>query len=149
MKSWVHKRNCNASSISSALLPFTGRGGIIRLPKYGCAQCDIGTCGSGCCHAYYKYYAYVRPDNLSSGWNRDKIVEAITSHGIPCFQGTCSEVYLEGAFDKTPWRPQYRLPNAKKMGDTSLMFLVHPTLDHEDIKRTQTAISDVLRMAQS
>jgi dTDP-4-amino-4,6-dideoxygalactose transaminase len=101
----------------------------------------------GCAHAYYKYYAYVRPGNLKLGWGRDRIIEEIVAQGVPCFQGSCSEVYLEKAFDGTGWRPKERLPVARELGETSLTFLVHPTLTDEDLSKTASAISRVLSKA--
>ena len=98
-------------------------------------------------HAFYKCYVYVRPDKLASGWSRDRIVEEIVRHGVPCYQGSCSEVYLEKAFDGTGLRPDERLPVAKKLGETSLMFLVHPTLTSDEIRRTCDVIARVLEVA--
>jgi dTDP-4-amino-4,6-dideoxygalactose transaminase len=97
-----------------------------------------------CTHAYYKYYAYIRPQNLAHGWSRDRIIEAINKKGIPCYQGSCSEVYLEKAFDGTGSRPSAPLNNAKELGNTSLMFLVHPTLTSEEMQLSAQAIRDVL-----
>jgi dTDP-4-amino-4,6-dideoxygalactose transaminase len=68
----------------------------------------------------------------------------INALNVPCFSGSCSEVYLEHAFDGTPWRPAQRLSNAQKLGDNSLMFLVHPTLSDESINKTVTAIQQVI-----
>jgi len=65
--------------------------------------------------------------------------------GVPCYSGSCSEVYLEKAFDNTEWRPGERLCVAKELGETSLMFLVHPTLTQLEIEKTCTAISDVMQ----
>ncbi|RRD91300.1 DegT/DnrJ/EryC1/StrS family aminotransferase [Conchiformibius steedae] len=96
-------------------------------------------------HAAYKCYVQVNSDKLPENWSRDKIMEAINSLGIPCYSGSCSEVYLEHAFDDTPWRPAQRLPNAKKLGEESLMFLVHPTLTKQDMNRTVAAIEQVLQ----
>ncbi|QMT34418.1 DegT/DnrJ/EryC1/StrS aminotransferase family protein [Conchiformibius steedae DSM 2580] len=96
-------------------------------------------------HAAYKCYVQVNSDKLPENWSRDKIMEAINSLGIPCYSGSCSEVYLEHAFDDTPWRPAQRLPNAKKLGEESLMFLVHPTLTEQDMNRTVAAIEQVLQ----
>jgi len=79
-------------------------------------------------HAYYKYYVFVRPEKLREGWDRDRIMNAITAEGIPCFSGSCSEVYLEKAFVKAGIGPGKRLPVVRKAGETSLMFWVHPTL---------------------
>jgi dTDP-4-amino-4,6-dideoxygalactose transaminase len=66
---------------------------------------------------------------------------------VPCYQGSCSEVYLEKAFDGTPWRPPQRLPVARQLGDTSLMFLVHPTLSTAEIEKTCQVISEVMARA--
>ena len=98
-------------------------------------------------HACYKHYVFLRPERLASGWSRDRIISEIAGQGVPCFQGTCPEVYLEQAFDKTGFRPQERLPVAKELGETSLMFLVHPTLGDEDMKRTTAVIKEVMSRA--
>lgn len=95
-------------------------------------------------HAYYKCYVFIEPELLPPGWSRDKIVEEITAKGIPCYQGSCSEVYLEKAFDHSSWRPVERLPQAKILGETSLMFLVHPTLSSSDMDVICAGINNVL-----
>jgi dTDP-4-amino-4,6-dideoxygalactose transaminase len=97
-------------------------------------------------HSYYKYYAFVRSEALVSGWNRDRIVEAIRAEGILCFTGACSEIYLEKAFAQHSL-PTTRLPVAKELGETSLMFLVHPTLSCEDISDTCSAVRKVMMRA--
>jgi dTDP-4-amino-4,6-dideoxygalactose transaminase len=66
---------------------------------------------------------------------------------VPCYQGSCSEVYLEKAFDNSGWRPSNRLPIAKQLGETSLMFLVHPTLTEIEIRKTCDVIKDVMSIA--
>ncbi|MFV7444384.1 DegT/DnrJ/EryC1/StrS family aminotransferase [Acinetobacter pittii] len=99
-------------------------------------------------HAYYKCYVQVNLEALPDGWSRDRIMQEINSQEVPCFSGSCSEVYLEHAFDGTPWRPEKRLENAQKLGETSLMFLVHPTLSQESIEKTILAINAVNRALQ-
>jgi dTDP-4-amino-4,6-dideoxygalactose transaminase len=98
-------------------------------------------------HAEYKHYMFVKPRCLVDGWTRDRIVEEIVSLGVPCFQGSCSEVYLEKAFDGTPWRPSKRLPNAVELGENSLMFLVHPTLTEAEMDKTVEVICSVFAKA--
>jgi dTDP-4-amino-4,6-dideoxygalactose transaminase len=98
-------------------------------------------------HAHYKTYVYVQIDRLASGWSRDRIVEAINTQGVPCYQGTCSEVYLEKAFKGTTWQPAGRLPIAQELGTSSLMFLVHPTLTPAEIKKTCSIIHAVMTQA--
>ena len=71
----------------------------------------------------------------------------IIANGVPCFSGSCSEVYLEKAFEDTGWRPEHRLPVAKKLGETSIMFLVHPTLTNDEISKTCTVLTSVMQNA--
>ena len=99
-------------------------------------------------HANYKYYVFVKPELLADGWNRDRIVAEISERGVPCMQGSCSEVYLEKAFDDTDFRPGSRLPVARELGETSLMFLVHPTLTIDEVVQITNAIYIVLTKAQ-
>jgi dTDP-4-amino-4,6-dideoxygalactose transaminase len=96
-------------------------------------------------HSYYKYYVFVRPEMLSPGWDRDRILNSVVAEGIPCFSGSCSEIYLEKAFDGI--RPEGRLPVARELGETSLMFLVHPTLSDVEIDDTIAAVNKVMEHA--
>lgn len=147
MPEWTRRRQANADALTSALQPFADVSGPVRLPQLACKGC-VQPCANGCVHANYKFYAYVRPENLAPGWTRDHIVEAINAEGVPCYQGSCSEVYLEKAFDGTPWRPCERLPVAKALGETSLMFLVHPTLTQAEIEKTVAVIQKVMEAAK-
>jgi dTDP-4-amino-4,6-dideoxygalactose transaminase len=99
-------------------------------------------------HSYYKYYVFVRSENLRKGWSRDRVLAAILAEGIPCFTGSCSEIYLEKAF-APELRPAERLIVAKELGETSLMFLVHPTLSETDMHDTCRAVAKVLGAAAS
>ena len=92
---------------------------------------------------------YVKPEALAVGWSRDRIIEAINAEGVPCYQGSCSEVYLEKAFDGTGWRPAERLPVAKDLGETSIMFLVHPTLTDTEVAKTCEVIKTVMTEASN
>lgn len=95
-------------------------------------------------HAWYKCYVFVRADGLKNGWDRDRIVKEINVLGVPCFQGSCSEVYLEKAFENTGYRPEVRLPIAKELGETSIMFLVHPGITLNGIEKTCDGINRVM-----
>lgn len=93
-------------------------------------------------HGAYKCYVFVE-----SG-NRDNLMQAILDQGVPCFSGSCSEVYLEKAFEGTGWRPDHPLPVARELGETSLMFLVHPTLTQLEIDKTCRVLQKVVKEAQ-
>ena len=98
-------------------------------------------------HAAYKCYVFLQPEALSPDWSRERILREISDQGVPVYSGSCSEVYLEKAFDDTDLRPAQRLPVARALGDTSLMFLVHPTLGDEHIDRTCEVLGAVMRRA--
>lgn len=134
MPGWTEKRQKNASAITEVCSKFN----CVRTPV-------VPECME---HACYKHYCFVEPEYLAEGWTRDRIVHEIVEQGVPCMQGSCSEVYLEKAFDGTGFRPNDRLPTAKELGETSLMFLVHPTLTKEEIKKTCSVIKNVLSRAE-
>jgi len=96
-------------------------------------------------HAAYKCYVQVNLQALPKGWTRDRIMQVINDQQVPCYSGSCSEVYLEKAFDNTPWRPKVRLKNAVNLGESSLMFLVHPTLSENSLERCRQAIKHVIQ----
>ncbi|WP_115308170.1 DegT/DnrJ/EryC1/StrS family aminotransferase [Kingella potus] len=133
MPEWTAKRRANAAKLAETL----GGSGCIRLPE---VPGHIG-------HAQYKFYAFVRPEKLKPDWSRDRIVSELNALGVPCYQGSCSEVYLEKAFYGTPWRPESRLKNAVELGETALMFLVHPTLTDSETAFCQQHIAAVLQQA--
>jgi dTDP-4-amino-4,6-dideoxygalactose transaminase len=130
MEAWHAQRAQNAQSIWEAArrLP------ALRVPDF--PEGDV--------HAAYKCYFFVRPERLREGWSRDRILSEFAARGVPAFSGSCSEVYLEKAFDDTGWRPAKRLPNAKELGETSLMLLVHPTLTESEIQMTCRVLTDIV-----
>lgn len=137
MSEWTAKRTANSQAILDACTKWEAKG-YLSVPRL-----EESPQFADSTHAYYKLYVYVQPDNLPKEWSRDRIIEEINKLGVPCFSGSASEVYLEKAFDNTGLRPETRLPVAKQLGETSLMFLVHPTLTADEIKQTVQAIDSV------
>ncbi|TMO76927.1 aminotransferase [Pseudoalteromonas sp. S3776] len=133
MSDWTTKRQTYAAALDKAANEFACIR-LVTVPSYSE-------------HAEYKHYMFIRPEYLAQGWDRDRIVNEVVERGVPCFQGSCSEVYLEKAFDNTPWRPEKRLPNAVQLGETSIMFLVHPTLTEAEIAKTTKVIKEVFSLA--
>ncbi|MGJ8692040.1 MAG: DegT/DnrJ/EryC1/StrS family aminotransferase [Thalassotalea sp.] len=130
MASWTDKRNEYAQRIFQACRQFD----FLRVP-------DLP---ENIQHAFYKCYVFVEPNKLPAGLTRDLIIEKLSAQGVPCFSGSCSEVYKEKAFDNSDFRPKKALANALTLGDTSLMFLVHPTLTEAEIATTVSAIEMAL-----
>lgn len=140
MAEWTKIRTQNAKILRDALTQFAGEQQFLRISDIEFHQ----VMGSDSVHAYYKYYVYVRPENLPENINRDRILNALNEKKIPCFSGSCSEIYLEKAFDNHPSRPNARLTVAKELGETSLMFLIHPTLTTNEMQTIATTTVDVL-----
>ncbi|GHG41396.1 aminotransferase [Deinococcus indicus] len=134
LPSWIERRRANALILTE------------RLGKHPALRLTLPD--ETITHSYYKYYVFVRPEFLAAGWNRDRIMNTITAHGVPCFSGSCSEIYLEKAFLDAGYGPQERLPVAQELGDTSLMFLVHPTLSELDMQRATDIVDIVMSQAQ-
>lgn len=135
MDAWSKARRNNAEAIWDTAAGFTA----LRVPKL---PAHIQ-------HAAYKAYVFVRPEQLKAGWDRDRVMHEINQRGVPCFSGSCSEVYLEKAFENDKLRPESSLPVAAELGETSLMFLVHPTLTQAEITQTCDVVSEVMLLAQS
>jgi dTDP-4-amino-4,6-dideoxygalactose transaminase len=129
---WVFMRRSNAEIFHDELAELPS----LRVP----------TAPSNSFHSYYKWYAFLRPEQLRHGWSRGRIIAELNQLGVPCYSGSCSEVYLEKAFD-SPIRRTERLPNARELGETSLMFLVHPTLADHHIQDAAEVVKSVVEQA--
>jgi dTDP-4-amino-4,6-dideoxygalactose transaminase len=129
---WVRIRRANASILTQTFSELSGL--RVTLPPD-----DVY-------HSYYKYYTFVRTERLRRGWDRDRILSALVDRGVRCFSGSCSEIYLENAFPEE-WRPDKRLSVAHELGETSLMFQVHPTLTRSDMCEIADVVADVMRQA--
>jgi dTDP-4-amino-4,6-dideoxygalactose transaminase len=132
---WIATRRRNAAELTSALSSITS----LRIPL----------APGHSTHSYYKYYLFVRPEWLNAGWTRDRIIQNLQAEGIPCGPGSCSEIYLENAFNQPGLRPSERLPVARELGETSIMLMVHPTLTATEIQDTITAVRKVMNAAGS
>jgi len=130
---WIEKRRLNAAILAERLGALTA----LRIPS---VPADIH-------HAYYKFYAYVRAEALKIGWTRDRLLTAIVEAGVPCYSGSCSEMYRERAFQNAGLAPAEPLPVAAELGETSLMFLVHPTLEASHMHRVCDVVVDVFKCA--
>jgi len=130
---WVGIRRRNAAALNAALAGVPG----LRVAQPA----------TGAFHSYYKFYAQVDLEKLQPGWTLLRVMEAIGAEGVPCFQGSCSEIYREKAFLDASLGPAAPLPVARRLSDASLMFLVHPTLSEADMRDTARAVAKVMRAA--
>jgi dTDP-4-amino-4,6-dideoxygalactose transaminase len=130
---WVATRRANAAALNSR---FAGLPALrLTLP-----EAEIG-------HAYYKYYAFLRPERLKAGWDRDRVVMQANEAGIACFSGSCPEIYREEAFGMAGLSPAAPLPVAQALGQTSLMLPVDPTLLPSEIDRMGDVLASIIENA--
>ena len=131
MSEWTNTRRKNAGRIRET---------AIRLP--GLTVPEMPPWAE---HAAYKCFVFVDRSVLSSDGARDRIIAEINDRGVPCYSGSCSEVYREKAFAERGLAPKQRLPVARQLGETSLMFLVHPTLGDKHIDNTCDVLTEVMK----
>lgn len=130
---WLSLRRRNAAILDAALARVPGL--VVQVPPS-----DYG-------HAYYKYYVFLDPARLKPDWNQLRIIDAINAEGVPCIAGSCSEIYREKAFMDRGLVPSSALAVAKRLGETSLMFMLHPTMTERDVNDTCTAVAKVMAVA--
>jgi dTDP-4-amino-4,6-dideoxygalactose transaminase len=130
---WVAARRRNANHLRDRLndLP------LLRIPL---PSADVH-------HSYYRLYVFVRRELLANGWTRDRILTELMGRGIPCAVGSCSEIYREQAFARSGWAPDQRLGVAEELGETSLAFLVHPTLEEAHMETIAQNVREVVLSA--
>ena len=129
---WLSVRRSHAAQLIDGLSDV--RGLNIHLP------------GRGVLHSYYRFYASIDMERLHADWNQDRIIDAIKAEGVPCFHGSCSEIYREKAF-KQFMRDSYPLPNARFVGRSSMALLLHPNLQSEHMEKTVSVVRQVFSSA--
>jgi len=132
---WVEARRRNAAILESTLAGSPGLRVAFPPPSIK--------------HAYYKFYAYVRPHRLEVGWDRDRILAEFSRRGIPALSGTCSEIYLEQCFLDAGLMPKRQLKVAEELGQTSIMLPVHPTLTEDKVRHIGSVVRSVLAEASA
>jgi len=159
---WLHERfgsNFRLTELQSTI----GRIQLEQLPQWtaartrnalllaevlaDCSAVRVPLPSESITHAWYKFYAFVKPEALADGWSRDRILNEISVLGYPSSSGTCSEIYLENCFQNAGIAPVERLPVARELGETSLMFLVHPTISPEQMEAYAQAVRSVITKA--
>jgi dTDP-4-amino-4,6-dideoxygalactose transaminase len=121
---WREARTVNAQTWIDALSGVRG----LRIPQPG----------PRFRHAFYKLYVYV--DAGASA--RDEILRRATSEELRVFSGSCSEMYREKAFEGFPASD---CPVARRLGETSLMVEVHPTLRRDLLQRRAERLAAIAR----
>lgn len=146
---WLHSDGPGTNLRMTCMAAAIGRVQLARLEDWraqraanaGILADVLGTCpalrvpmpGPGLTHAFYRFYAFVRPEALATGWSRERILAEASEAGLPVFVGSCSEIYREQTFAARGIGPRKALPVARELGETSLAFLVDPSWSEDRI----------------
>jgi dTDP-4-amino-4,6-dideoxygalactose transaminase len=133
LPAWLARRRRNAAILAERLR--------------GCSALRVPQPPPQVEHAYYKFTLFVRPERLRSGWSRERLMAEIAARGVPCRSGSCPEIYREKAFRDAGLGPLERLPVAEELGETSLMLLVHPTLDDDAMHEMADVVAEIVTAA--
>ena len=133
LKSWREIRTKNAKTLTEIL----SSNDLVHIPLPN----------KELIHAWYKFNCFININFLKDDWNREKIIRAIRSKSLPAFQGSCSELYLEKCFSKSSNKVNSILPNAHKLGETNLTFLLHPTINDNEMIFYAENINNILKEA--
>ena len=139
MRNWTKVRKRNAEILYKTLSASAEH--AIRIPFLKCDGCNKSCATNYCSHAWYRAYVFIRKDALHEEWSRNRILAELLEAGVPCSQGACPEIYLEKAFQNLSPCDIDRLPTAKLLGEESIAFSVHPTID----KKTMLSIAQITR----
>jgi dTDP-4-amino-4,6-dideoxygalactose transaminase len=127
---WLAARARNAKDIGVGLRAFPS----IHMPEPR----------AGIRHAYYRLGCRVVPKHLRPGWDRDRLLASLSDCGIGCSVGSCPEIYLEGAY---AGRSFQRCETARAVGETVLLFAVHPTIGDSYLDSCRRTINRILTEA--
>ena len=131
LPSWLAARTANASFLSSALADHP----LLTVPEPP----------PGITHAWYKFYLLLRAHVKDPKARRAALIERLAERGIPCGTGSCPDMSMELALKSLDCRRDASLPNARALGERTVMLLVDHTLDEEDMAVMAEALWECAR----
>lgn len=134
LNDWQAQRAQNANVILDAC----EQTGVLRVPRPP----------SGIDHAWYRAYAFIAADKLKAEWTQQRIIAEFAQYSVPSGIGSCPEVYREQGVPDSNTGQLGRLPIAKALGESALVFVVHPSLTGENIKTVCQVIHDIFELAK-
>ena len=137
LKEWVNIRQRNSQILNRVLSEITE----LSIPEI-----PLG-------HACYRFVAYTTGANAEQ--LRNKLLDILQEQGLPAMQGACPEIYQEEVFGLSHLNPisinrgqldqDGRLPVARRLGETSLTFFCHHTIDEVTMNNYATSIASCIK----
>jgi dTDP-4-amino-4,6-dideoxygalactose transaminase len=140
----LKKRNKIAYLYINGLKFFWTKYNLLNRPNFVCSTCPLKNkinkqCNS-CMHAFYRLNFFVNQKKI----NQIKLITELNKKNIYCNVGSCPEIYREKIFQKLKAYPKKRLPNAKLLGNTSIMFPINCSKSLSIIKEEINSIKKIL-----
>jgi dTDP-4-amino-4,6-dideoxygalactose transaminase len=133
LPAWVARRRAIAALLSEALAAVPG----VTVPQPP----------AHAMHSFYKYVFQIDPQKLKDGWDRDRVIAALETRGVPARVGGCPDISREAAFARHNLTPAAPLQGAAYLAARTIMLPVHPTLSDGNVAFLAEATADTLRGA--
>lgn len=95
-------------------------------------------------HAHYRCTCFVDGPLREAAPHRAQLLKALHDRGVPGMYGSCSEIYRERFFVTRGLAPAEPRAVAHELGETSLSFLVHHTIDEAQMRGYADAVAATL-----
>ena len=129
----IKKRNLIASLYLNELKDYYLKYDILKKPNFKCQTCplkqNLKKCNK-CIHAFYRLNLFIDKNKIK----QNQLIQQLHKNKINCGVGSCPEIYREKIFKKLKLYPKKRLPNAKLLGETSIMFPINPNKSLKEVK---------------
>lgn len=140
----IKKRNKIANLYLKGLKDFWLKTNLIEKPNFVCSSCPLKdnkfkNCNS-CRHSFYRLNFFLNIKKI----NQIELIDKLSNVNISCGVGACPEIYREKVFKRLKVYPKKRLPNAKFLGKTSIMFPINPYKSFIKIKSEINSIKRIL-----
>jgi dTDP-4-amino-4,6-dideoxygalactose transaminase len=139
----IKKRNKIANLYLKGLKYFWLKTNLIQKPNFVCSSCPLKdnkfkNCNS-CRHSFYRLNFFLNIKKI----NQIELIDKLSNANISCGVGACPEIYREKVFKKLKAYPKKRLPNAKILGETSLMFSINP---YKSLTKIELEINNIKKI---
>jgi dTDP-4-amino-4,6-dideoxygalactose transaminase len=135
-------RNRIANIYLSELKDYYKKYNLLQKPDFKCQTCPFKKnekkCNK-CLHAFYRLNLFINKNKIK----QIKLIEQLNKNKINCSVGSCPEIYREKIFKKLKFYPKQRLPNAKLLGESSIMFPIDPARSMVKVKTQINSIKKI------
>ena len=136
-------RNAIANLYLNDLKDYYQKYHLLQKPDFKCQTCPFKQnekkCNK-CLHAFYRLNLFTNKNKIK----QIKLIEQFNKNKINCSVGSCPEIYREKIFKKLKLYLKQRLPNAKLLGESSIMFPIDPGRSKVKVKTEINSIKKIL-----